>query len=47
MKSISEITLKPTDSLLLIGKAKDLKAVDPAHLNSVLKSLEIPETVRI
>jgi len=44
VKSLNEVSLKPNDSLLLIGKSKDLKSVQSSHLASVLKDLEVPET---
>jgi hypothetical protein len=45
VKSLNDVTLTSTDSFLLLGKAKDLKAVQTTHLGSVLSNLEIPENV--
>lgn len=45
VKNINEVKLNKNDSFLLIGKSKDLKQVEYSHLNSVLKDLQIPESV--
>lgn len=40
---VEQVTLTKHDSLLVVGKARDLKRVQSQHLNSALKQLEIPE----
>lgn len=44
VKTLSEINFKKSDSLLVVGQAKDLKTLDASHVTNVLKALEIPET---
>ncbi len=43
VKTLSEITTKKTDSLLVVGQAKDLKVLDYSHITTILNTLEIPE----
>jgi len=44
VKSLSDVTLKKTDSIVVVGQSKDLKSLETTHMGSVLKDLEIPET---
>ena len=43
VKTLSEISVNKTDSLLIVGQAKDLKVLNYSHLITILKKLEIPE----
>ena len=45
VENIEHAKLSKTDSLLIIGKAKDLRKVESSHFRSVLADLEIPELV--
>jgi len=42
-KELASVKLASNESILLIGKAKDLKNIQYAHLESQLKSLNIPQ----
>jgi probable aminopeptidase NPEPL1 len=44
VESIEQIGLNKNDSLLVIGKSKDLRKLEPSLLTSCLKDLQIPET---
>lgn len=45
VRNISDAKLTKTDSLLILGKAKDLTRLQHSHLNGVLSTLSIPEKV--
>jgi hypothetical protein len=45
VRSISEAKLTKTDSLLILGKSKDLTKLQHSHLSSVLSTLNIPDKV--
>jgi hypothetical protein len=42
-----QVQLNRNDSLLLIGKAKDLRQVNHQHLSKQLTGLQIPQQVKI
>lgn len=44
VKTLSEITLNKTDSILVLGQSKDLRVLETTHLSSGLKDLEIPDS---
>lgn len=46
-KDVSEIKLGPKDSLLLIGKVKDLKNVKSADFGCLLNDLGVQESVSL
>ena len=46
VKSLGEISVGQSDSILIVGKSKDLKHVEACHLGTVLNDLDIPESVR-
>jgi hypothetical protein len=43
--NINEAKLTKTDSLLILGKAKDLTKLQHSHISSVLSTLSIPDKV--
>ncbi len=47
IKSVDEAKLDKSDSLLILGKAKDLKQLELGQLASSLATLNIPETVGV
>jgi hypothetical protein len=46
VSDFNEIQLDKSDSLLLLGKKKDVRLVEYSHLSKPLGDLEIPKSVR-
>ena len=45
VQRLEDVKLSKNDCLLVIGKSKDLKKVEPSLLSSTLNDLQIPHTV--
>ena len=45
LENIEHAKLSKSDSLLIVGKAKDLRKIECSHLSRILADLEIPEPV--
>ncbi len=45
VRDFSEVSLKNTDAVLVVGKPKDLRAFQVESLENVLKQVEVPRQV--
>jgi len=45
VQSLNGVHLQKTDSVLVVGQSRDLRALKVAHLSHALKALDIPEEV--